>query len=59
MLRYGYTVQKFKSDGLPRSSNGRKTVRSRYETKDFNRKSGRPWILAKEAFNFTLRDIFH
>ena len=28
MLRYGFTVQISKSDGLPRSSNKRKTVRS-------------------------------
>ena len=28
MLRYGFTVKKCKSDGFPRSSNKRKTIRS-------------------------------
>ena len=44
MLRYGFTVKKFKSEGLP--TKGR-PLEARHETKDFNGKSGRPWILAK------------
>ena len=35
MLRYGFTVQKFKSDGLPWSSNKKKTVRSLLSIKRF------------------------
>ena len=31
----------------------------RYETKTFNRNSGRTWILVKEPLNFILRDVFH
>ena len=47
MLRYGFTVNKFKSDGLPRSSNKTKTVRSPSD-RGFEQKT----------FNFTLRDNF-
>ena len=32
---------------------------ARYETKMFDGKSGRSWILAKELLNFILRDVFH
>ena len=37
----------------------RRPLGARYETKDFNGKSGRPWILVKEPLDFTLRDVFH
>ena len=50
MLKYGFTVNKFKSDGfhgLPRSSNRGRPLEARHETKDFNGKPGRPWILTK------------
>ena len=40
MLRYGFTVNKFKSDYLTKG----RLLEARHETKDFNRKPGGPWI---------------
>ena len=58
MLRYWVTVQISKSDGLPRSSHKRKTVRSPSWHNIFQREARKTVDLSKKTFNFTLRDIF-
>ena len=44
MLRYGFTVNKFKSDDLPRPLIKGRPLEARDETKHFNGKPGRPWM---------------
>ena len=58
MLRYWVTVQISKSDGLPRSPNKRKTVRSSSWNKRFHWEARKAVDFDKKFFNFTLRDIF-
>ena len=59
MLRYWVTVQISKSDGLPRSSKKRKTVRRTSWNKRFQWVALKTVDFDKKTFNFNLRDIFH
>ena len=57
MLRYGFTVKKCKSDGLPRSSNKRKTVRSPSWNKGFQWEARKTVDLSKKLL-ISLCEIF-